>query len=175
MDEPTRNRLKGRKILFDRNSKVLEELSQIILTSSKRVLIVWSFHFVEELLNSINELNPDEKRLNEAYQVVKDWAKGKVLMPEAKKAILACHQLAKVAGNEVLTSYYHAIGQGLSVVHTEKHALGLPIYELSGIVKSDPKNYAEQVKKKVEEYISVLNELNALPSIEYLQFAHFIK
>lgn len=175
MDEPTRNIQKGRKILFDRNSPILSDLNLVLLSVSKKVIIRWSFHFVEELLKELNTLVPQEKRPREAYLVVKDWAAGKVRMIEAKKAILACHQIAKDTEDEVLIAYYHAIGQGLSVVHTVKHALGLPIYQLTGIVRAHPTEYEAELKKKVSEYGSVLHQINADPNIEMLEFADFIK
>lgn len=51
-------------------------------------------------------------------------------MFQARPYILKIHRLAN---NEDQKRYYlfHAIAQTLSVVHTPKHALGLPLYELS--------------------------------------------
>ena len=65
----------------------------------------------------------------------KAWAAGEIKMPVAKRAILNCHALAKKMTSPTDSARCHAIAQGFSVVHTTGHALGLPIYELTAIVR----------------------------------------
>ena len=50
----------------------------------------------------------------------------------------------------------HSIGQGISTVHVETHALGLPFYELTSIVIKNRDNYEEKVKEKINYYIDTL-------------------
>ena len=50
-------------------------------------------------------------------------------LPEAKRAILDCHAVCKEIDDEYYIALCHSIGQGISTVHVETHALGLPFYE----------------------------------------------
>ena len=55
-------------------------------------------------------------------------------MPVAKRAILNCHAMAKELTEPADIARCHAVGQACSVVHTSRHALGYPVYELTAIV-----------------------------------------
>lgn len=175
MDQIERNIKKRRKILFDKDSFYFSELSDLIDSSSKKELVLWSFHFVQDLLKEISILAPHEQRPNIAYMIVKDWAEGKLKMPDAKKAILECHQVAQSTENQVLIAYVHAVGQGLSVVHTVKHALGLPMYELTGLVHQYPLDYRNQILKKINDYVTLLKETRVDHNEDKTVFAHFIQ
>ena len=51
----------------------------------------------------------------------------------------------------------HAIAQGCSVVHTEGHAIGLPIYELTAIVREKGIDHCrEAVEQRNQTYIDKL-------------------
>lgn len=78
-------------------------------------------------------------------------------MPVAKRAILDCHAFAKEITSLEDIALCHAVGQGCSVVHTEGHAIGLPIYELTAMVrKYGIENYKEPVQNRNQEYIERL-------------------
>ena len=55
-------------------------------------------------------------------------------MPEAKKAILDAHAVAKEINDREYIAITHAIGHACATVHVETHALGLAFYELTAIV-----------------------------------------
>lgn len=61
---------------------------------------------------------------------------GEIRMPQAKKAILAAHAIAKESDDPVLGAYAHAIGQGCGSVHCETHAIGMVIYALTALVRA---------------------------------------
>ena len=74
-------------------------------------------------------------------------------MPVAKRAILDVHAMAKLMDDPVDAALCHAVGQGCSCVHTPKHALGLPVYELTAVFLTggDPEEsvgaYADSLKR----------------------------
>ena len=75
-------------------------------------------------------------------------------MPEAKRAILNCHAVAKELTNKEDIALCHAIGQACGVVHTVGHAIGLPIYELTAIVyKYGIDNCKDKLINRKKEYI----------------------
>ena len=57
-------------------------------------------------------------------------------MPLAKKGILSVHAMAREVASSADAALCHAVGHGCAAVHTEAHAIGLPIYELTAIVRS---------------------------------------
>lgn len=67
------------------------------------------------------------------------WAKGQIKMPVARRAILELHALAKEINEEQLSLLCRAIAHACATVHTERHALGLPIYELTVMVSKTSK------------------------------------
>lgn len=78
-------------------------------------------------------------------------------MPVAKKAILECHAMAKELTDIADIALCHAIGQACSVVHTQRHAMGYPVYELTAIVRKNKTQISEEVvKQRIGYYIERL-------------------
>lgn len=145
------------KILFYRDSLVLQELLKLIRLQNHRTLVLWAFMTVEKIVDKLKIKFPNEKRIDNAIELCKQWAQGEVKMPVAKKAILEVHQIAKEIDDAVDIALIHAIGQGCAVVHVETHAVGIVVYELSAIViKFGIKNCAELIDEKLSQYISDL-------------------
>jgi hypothetical protein len=110
----------------------------------------------------LNDFQTDHELLERALENGRRWARGEVKMTLVKPDILAIHQLAKETTSTILTAYLHAYAQGLSVIHTPKHVLGLPIYELTGLILQQPKNQS-LLEEKVRTYLHLLNETKAQP------------
>ena len=144
------------KVLFNRDSKCLEDLIELIKRQKHRTLVLWAFECVKSPLKIFEEKYPDEKRPRKAIELCKMWASGEIKMPEAKKAILDCHAVCKEIDDEYYIALCHGIAQGISTVHVETHALGLPFYELTSIVIKNRDNYEEKVKEKIKYYIDTL-------------------
>lgn len=72
--------------------------------------------------------------------------------PMMSIAILDCHTVSKTLSNPSDIALCHAIGQGLSTVHVETHAIGLALYELSAIVLKDPEKFESEVEKRIQYY-----------------------
>ena len=175
MFEDVELKLKKRnKILFSRESKCLNEFIELIRKQNHRTLVLWAFECVQELLEIFEIAYPDEVRPRNAFELCQKWAQGEVKMPVAKRAILNCHQACKDIHNDYLIALCHAIGQGLSTVHVETHAIGLPIYELSAIVFNNKDCYEQVVLDKIEYYKErLIYYQNHIDKIEY-QWADFL-
>lgn len=149
-------RQKHNRILFSRSSLLLQNLLYFIRQSTQKEVLLWALSFAKEILLSLESAYPDETRFRTAYQKTIALAKGEIKMPEAKRAILDCHAVAKELHDSSAIALCHALGQGLSTVHVETHAIGLCIYELTAIVFRHPSDYASIVSKRVPEYIERL-------------------
>ena len=157
--EQVERRLRKRnQILFTRDNLCLQKLLEEISLQSHRVLVEWAFACVERPLKILGSHLPEEKRPREAVEVCRRWAAGEVKMPEAKKALLAAHQAAKTAAPED-AALCHAVGQACAVVHVETHAIGLPMYELTALVRGTGLEACrEPVEKRVAEYLDILQQ-----------------
>ncbi|MGV8906991.1 MAG: putative immunity protein [Acetobacterium sp.] len=144
---------KGNKILFSRDSECLQELIHLIELQKHRTLVMWAFDCVQIPLAVFEEKYPNEYRPRKALELCKDWAKGIIKMAIAKRAILEAHAVANEIDDKEYVALVHAIGQGVSTVHVETHALGLVFYELSAIVFNvGLENCNAVISKKISYY-----------------------
>ena len=144
------------KVLFTRDSLCLQELLKLIRLQTHKTLVLWAFCCVEEVIKIYNGKYQDDFRPTIAYETCKKWASGEIKMKEAKRCILECHSIAKEIDDDYYIAICHAIGQGLSTVHVETHAIGLVMYELTAIVLKNRDNYEEKVNDKIRWYIKTL-------------------
>lgn len=166
---------KKNKILFSRNSPCLQELLNLIRKQKHKTLVLWAFCCVEELIKIFNEKYPDDFRLAIAYETCKKWASGEIKMKEAKLRIIECHSIAKEIDDRYYIAICHAIGQGLSTIHVETHAIGLPIYELTAIVLNNKADYKEKVEEKIKWYIERLKYYEDNVDNINIKWADFLK
>lgn len=118
--------------------------------------MLWAFECVKVPLEIFESKYPKEIRPRKALELCKKWASGTVKMPVAKRAILECHTVAKEIDDDYYKAICHAIGQGISTVHVETHAIGLPFYELTSIVLKNKDNYCDALDAKIKYYIDTL-------------------
>lgn len=79
---------------------------------------------------------------------------------------------------EITDPYYaalaHAAGQAFSVIHSPRHAMGFPIYELTAIaLKAGVSSCAELIGKRVNEYLCLL-DMCSVREYDPSEWAHFI-
>ena len=146
----------GRSILFTKNSECLQPLSILLSVSDRKPIIVWAL----DLAKDTADLIADPQFAYTAKRAVEEcrlWAQGKIKMPQARKAIVACHSAAKKASDPATASFLHAIGQACSTVHTVKHGLGFPVYDLTAIVyRFGVENCGEKVAERIAQYMERL-------------------
>lgn len=153
----------------------MQELDLLIMNQSRKAVTLWALELAEETALLLSEKYPNEKRPYEAYKWSKMWAQGEIKMPEAKKSILACHALAKELDSKEYIALCHAVGQASSVVHTVRHTMGYPIYDLTATVyRLGADNCKEAVEKRVNEYTEKLLKISENHLFDNINWADFI-
>lgn len=132
---------------------LLAELRELIAGADRRVMILWALELAEETVRELEDKYPDDYRPREAIETARAWAAGEIKMPLARRAILDCHAMAKELTDFADIARCHAVGQACSVVHTEGHAIGYPIYELTALVlEQGLEDCREAVEARVRDY-----------------------
>ncbi len=165
---------KNNKILFSRESECLQELIQLVCKQNHRTLILWAFECVQKPLEVFENTYPNEIRPRKAFELCQQWSQGIMKMPIAKRAILDCHQVCKEIDDPYMIALCHAIGQGLSTVHVESHAIGLVTYELTGLVLSNRDNYQTIINDKINYYVERLTHYQNNVDLNQYQWADFL-
>ncbi|MDF2606816.1 MAG: hypothetical protein K0S34_1011 [Bacillales bacterium] len=144
---------KRNKMLFSRDSQCLQELKNLIQIQKHRTLVMWALDCAKMTLEQFEIKYPDERRPRTCIELCETWARGKIKMPIAKRAILDSHAVAKEIDDLEYGALCHAIGHAGATVHVETHALGLPSYELTAIVlKYGKDDFANPVTEKINYY-----------------------
>lgn len=144
---------KRNKILFSRDSQCLQELIKLIEIQNHRTLVMWALDSAKLPLTQFEAKYPAELRPRTCLELSEAWARGKVKMSIAKRAILDSHAVAKVIDDSECGALCHAIGHAGATVHVETHAIGLPFYELTALVlKYGKDNYQKPVGEKISYY-----------------------
>jgi hypothetical protein len=153
IDEIYAKQKRKNKILISKGSALLADLKTMIEASDHRALVLWALELAAESVTGLKAKYPAETRPEQALQAATDWAAGRIKMPQAQAAILACHALAKELTDAADIADCHAIAQASSVVHTKGHALGYPLYDLTAIFhRADQKNCKDAISRRVDLY-----------------------
>lgn len=164
------------KILFHKNNDCLMQLQAKLQTCNKRVIVLWALDCAKKACKDFNVLYPNETRAKMSIDLCEKWAFNSIKMKQAKRAILDLHAAVKENDDIVFQSYCHAIAQAGSCVHTSKHALGLPMYELSALVfKQKDHDFREEVTKKIEFYENQIDYWKTNELFEDRSWAMFMK
>lgn len=163
------------QVLFDRDSACLQELLRLIRQQKHRTLVMWAFECAEPVVDRLRERYPKDHRPEEALHLCKLWAGGEIKMPEAKRALLQAHAMAKEIDNPADIALCHGVGQACAAVHVETHAIGLVLYELTAIVREVGIDHCETaVAEKIDDYISCLRFWQQEIDREPRQWAAFL-
>lgn len=135
LDEVRERARRGDQILFSQSSLLLQDLAAALETQSRRAVTLWALEQAQIVAERLVRAHPAETCPVDTVAAARAWAAGQIRMPQAKRAILACHALARQWPDDPAdAALCHAVAQGCSTVHTTGHALGLPIYELTALV-----------------------------------------
>ena len=153
---------RGNQILFSRESKCLQPLLQAFQVQNRRTLVLWALTCVQEPAALLQTRYPEDSRPRQAVELATAWAAGSIKMPLAKHGILAVHAMAKEVAAAADAALCHAVGQGCAAVHTEGHAIGLALYELTAIVlSSNGDTCISALEKRIAEYEAALPRCKA--------------
>jgi hypothetical protein len=148
---------KRNKVLFSRDSRCLQDLIKLIQLQNHRTLVMWALDCAKVPLKQFEAKYPDERRPRICLELCENWARGRIKMPIAKRAILESHAVAKEINDSEYGALCHAIGHAGATIHVETHALGLAFYELTAIVlKYGKDNFQKPVSEKISYYLNRL-------------------
>lgn len=115
----------AKKILYGLDNPFISALRRDAEAASRLAVTLWALDAAEKCLCLVSY---GASEAENAVCLSRQWARGKVKMKEAKSAILGCHAKAREAEDPFDRAVLRAIAQGCSVVHSKKHAVGLPVY-----------------------------------------------
>ena len=150
-------RRRGCSILFTPDSPCLMGLRPMLEGADRVTVAMWGLEQADRVAHILSDSHPEHDEPAEAVRLCRLWLHGEVKMPEAKRAILDVHAMAKLMDDPADAALCHAVGQGCSCVHTPKHALGLPVYELTAVFLrgGDPEEfvsmYVDSLKRISDE------------------------
>lgn len=150
-----------RKLLFSRESEVLQPLRQLVEEQTHKTLIVWALECATPYLEYFEQQTQDS-RPKQALETAARWAHGQAKMPEAKRAIHAAHRAAAAVGDNTkaeaaVMAAARAVGHAAATVHVETHALGLAFYGLTSIVyQSTANDCTDAVQQEIARLYSRL-------------------
>ncbi|MBN2557974.1 MAG: hypothetical protein JXB33_04370 [Clostridia bacterium] len=121
---------KARKMLSDREAPYIQPLVNLIETQGKETLAMWAVEYAGRVMLPLWIKNyPDDLRPQNALNAARGWLSGSIKLPQAKPAILACHEAAREAGAKpAAQAAARAIGQCASTIHSARHCIGLAAY-----------------------------------------------
>ena len=175
--EIVRQRMKrGNQILFSPGDTLLQELAQLLEQQNRRTVVLWALALAEAAVGELRVCYPEETRPYEALAAAREWACGERKMPGAKRAILCCHAMAKELCEPKGIALCHAVGQACSTVHTQRHAMGFPIYDLTAIVRDCGVDHCrEAVEQRKQEYIERLTAWQHIERVGGGKWADFLQ
>lgn len=135
---------RGNKIWFRKTNELILDLSKQLESKSRKVVTIWALIMAADVRYHLSDSKFLDERIIEAIDKSAEWASGEGTMKSAKSAILACHAICKEDVSELDSLRCHAIAQACSTVHSRNHAIGLPMYDLTAIVKSRGLNNCEK-------------------------------
>ncbi len=146
---------KGNAILFTPDSPMLLSLTLNLESSVKRSVVLWAFDTAEEACSRFEQLCPGQDIPRKCVAVCRLWARGEVKIQEGRRAILACHALAKGMEEKEGIALVHAIAQACSSVHAQRHAVAFPLYRLTAMIR---RCGPEKIWSSLEAYVDHMSE-----------------
>ena len=161
-----------RKLLFTKANPLFLPLEEKLSSASRIAVALWAFEICDKIKD---ELDSEEKeQAEEAIEICRQWMNGNVKMNKARYAILALHHSAGEKA-PVTQAKMHAIAQGLSCVHTPGHAMGIPIYYFTAIVREyGIDDGFEKCLKTVRKYEEILKKCCKTSSGSNARYAGFL-
>ena len=155
--EKVAKRIKRRNaVLFRAEDPLLRPLAEALGRASRLAVVRWALEAAKAPAARLEALTGSDIP-RRTLAAAGCWAAGEITMPAAKREILACHHLAAELQNPEAVALCHGVGLACSVIHTPRHGMGLPIYELTALVRRyGLQESAGAVEERVEAYARLL-------------------
>ena len=140
-----------------------EELVSLIKKTDQKVLALWAIDYLSPYLPYYKEKYPNDKTIEIAFNILKDWCEGKITNWNACKYCLAILKRAREVEKEnkeralILSGASHT----LATCHVATHAEGSAMYVLAFLKyqNQNKENIIEILEKERKEQINHLVEL----------------
>ena len=159
---------KLRKTLGDVFAPSTTALRDLIDTQSKETICAWCLGYAEnKVLPIFEKYCPGDSRPRNAINAAHEFLEGKVKFPIVKDIILnECHAAAReLAAAPAAQAAARAVGQGVAVVHTLTHSLGLLFYAAAAVaydrvgLDTTEEAYAEIAEEVCLDYTDALRTI----------------
>ena len=161
-----------RKLLFTKTDPLLLPLEEKLSVASRIAVALWAFEICGKIKDELS--SKDKEQSDEAIEICREWMNGNVKMNKARYAILALHHSAGEK-DPVTQAKMHAIAQGISCVHTPGHAMGIPIYYFTSLIREyGIEDGFEKCMKTVKEYEEILGKCCKTSSDSSVRYAQFL-
>lgn len=167
------NLKKKRQVLIDKDNPLLYPLIEQLSSCNRATIALWGLYYVDIVINDLKLI--DDIHYQEIKYLIdqtENWFYGYIKMSEAKKYILSIHGFAKKSNDAIAIAYYHAIGQALACIHTPKHALGIPLYDLTAQIRAHNDVNIPMLNLSVMSYLDLLDK--AKSDIHQLRYSSFL-
>ncbi|MHC1787030.1 MAG: putative immunity protein [Christensenellales bacterium] len=154
-----------RALLFDPGSPCLQALLLALAAQDRLGQVIWALSCAEDPAAALSLSYPLDPRPAEALRLAWRWARGAAKMPEARRAILSVHRMAREVTRPADAALCHAVGQACSAVHTPRHARGLIFYGLTALVRQQLPDYEGALEAGIDRYLQRLHQLAAAPRL----------
>lgn len=133
-----------RKTLVHRETPAVQPIVARMAGQKHTTMVLWVLACAPRVLALFETRRPDETRPRLALDAGKAWARGKIKMPAARRAILDCHHAATAVApfDRAGEAAARAIAHAAATVHTQKHAIGLVLYGVTAFALASP-NYPQ--------------------------------
>lgn len=170
-------RKKAKRILyFTPESPCLRPLRELLEKEERKTIVLWALACARQTLEVLEARLPGEKRPRLCLDACEKWSMGLIKMDVARRAILDVHRLCRETENPIDQSFCRALAHGGSTVHTPKHAMGLPIYELTALVLMGPEDQMEErLAKRIHGYERNLIYFRTIPDDPERPWAPFLR
>lgn len=146
-----------RALLFSRESLCLQPLLQALRQESRITVVFWALTCAEAPAVVLETRYPEDPRPRQTLALAAAWAAGEIKMALPRRAILDLHAMAKTLSDPADAARCHAVAQACSAVHTEAHAIGLAVYELTAIAReSPPETCTDALDARIAAYEAAL-------------------
>ena len=162
--------------MFNRESEIIQPLRALVETSTHRALVLWALECTRRFLKIYEERVPGDDRPSCAYERAVAWAAGAIKIGEGRQAILSAHRAAREAeADPIAWAAARAVGQGLSTIHVETHALGMVFYGLTCLIHLDQTgDPAAVADKEIAWFYEALEKINDAPEDPNRPWAAFL-
>ena len=108
-----------------------------------RRLAVWAADCAEHVLDHFERLRPRDDRPRHAIELGRAWARGEILMSQARTAAGAANAAARDLSGAARHAA-HAAGQAAAVAHVAAHELGAAAYAIKAARVAAPEGEGER-------------------------------